>query len=117
MLATVERAQEQSGQPLSWILAELWLTRSVYYEWLERAETGSLADRVVVPRSPLSALPDEIEAATAYATAHPREGYRRLAWMMVDEDVVYLTPSTVYRIQDRYDLLFPWKLPEPGQGQ
>jgi len=37
-----------------------------------------------------------------------------LAWMMVDEDVVYLTPSTVYRILDRYDLLYRWKRPEPG---
>ena len=36
LLATVARAQEQSAQPLSWILAELGLTRSVYYDWLER---------------------------------------------------------------------------------
>jgi len=33
----VVRAQEQSDQPLSWILAELGLTRSVYYDWLGRA--------------------------------------------------------------------------------
>jgi transposase InsO family protein len=102
---------------LSWILAELGLTRSVYYDWLDRQETGSLVDRVVVPRSPLIALPEEVEAAVAYARAHPREGYRRLSWMMVDEDEVYLTPSTVYRILDRYDLLYRWKRPEPGQGR
>ena len=117
LLATVARAQEQSGQPLSWMLSELGLTRSVYYDWLEKAATGSLADHVVVPRSPLAVLPEEVEAAVAYAKAHSREGYRRLAWMMVDEDVVYLTPSTVYRILDRYDLLYRWKRPEPGQGQ
>jgi len=76
-----------------------------------------VADRVVVPRSPLVALPDKVEAVVAYAKAHPREGYRRLAWMMVDEDVAYLTPSTVYRILDRYDLLYRWKRPEPGQGR
>lgn len=62
-------------------------------------------------------MPEEIEAAVAYAKAHPREGYRRLTWMMVDEDVVYLTPSTVYRILDRHDLLYRWKRPEPGQGR
>ena len=72
LLATVERAQQQSGQPLCWILAEMGLTRSVYYDWLEKARTGSLADRVVMPRSPLVALPEEIEAAVAYAEAHPR---------------------------------------------
>ena len=103
LLATVARAQELSDQPLNWILDELGLTRSVYYNWLEKAVTGSLADHVVVPRSRLAALPEEIEAAVAYATARPRDGYRRLAWMMVDEDVVYLSPSTVYRILDSHD--------------
>jgi transposase InsO family protein len=117
LLNTVSRAQEQSGQPLSWILAELGLTRSVYYDWMGRGKEGCLTDRVVVPRSPLAALPEEIEAAVAYAKARPRDGYRRLAWMMVDEDVVYLAPSTVYRILDKHDLLYRWKRPEPGQGR
>jgi hypothetical protein len=58
---------------LVWILAGLGLTRSAY-DWLEEAETGSLADRVVVPRSHLSVLPKEIEAAVAYAKAHSGEG-------------------------------------------
>lgn len=39
LLATPERAQEQSGKPLIWILIELGLTRSVYYDWLEKAVT------------------------------------------------------------------------------
>jgi len=117
LLNTVTRAQEQSGQPLIWILAELGLTRSVYYDWIGRDKQGGLKDRVVVPRSSHAALPEEIEAAIMYAKAHPRDGYRRLAWMMVDEDVVYLTPSTVYRILDKYDLLYRWKRPEPGQGK
>ena len=56
LLNTVSRAQEQSGQPLSWILAELGLTSSVYYDWLGRGKEGGLTDRVVVPRSPLAAL-------------------------------------------------------------
>jgi len=117
LLARVERAQEQSGQPLSWILSELGLTRSVYYDWLDREKKGNLTDRVVVPRCSLAALPEKIEAVVAYAKAHPREGYRRLAWMMVDEDIAYLTPSTAYRILDRYDLLYRWKRPEPGLGK
>ena len=117
LLATVERAQEHSGQPLSWILSELGLTPSVYYDWLEREKAGNLADWVVVLRCSLAALPEEIEAVVAYAEVHHREGYRRLAWMMVDEDIVYLAPSTVYRILDRYDLLYRWKRPEPSLGR
>ncbi len=59
--------------PLGRILRELGLTRSVYYEWVERLREGSLTDRVVVPRSPLIALPEEVKAVVAYAKAHPRE--------------------------------------------
>jgi len=92
LLNTVARAQEQSDQPLSWILTELGLTRSVYYDWLGWGKEGVLTDRVVVPRSPLAALPEEIEAAAVYAKARPGVGYRRLAWMMVDEDVVLSVP-------------------------
>jgi transposase InsO family protein len=117
LLTTVNRAKEHTGMSLSWIMAELGLTRSVYYDWLERERNDALTDRMVVPRSPSVALPQEVEAVVAYAKAHPQEGYRRLAWMMIDEDIAYLSPSTVYRILDRYDLLYRWKRPEPGQGK
>ena len=117
LLATVERYQKQSGQPLNWILSELGLTRSVYYDWLGRSRKGTLTDRVVIPRSPKAALPEEVEVVMDYAKAQPREGYRRLAWMMIDDDIACLTPSTVYRILDRYDLLYRWKMPEPGYGR
>ena len=38
LLTTVARAQEPSEQPLSWTLAKLGLTRSLYYDWLGRGE-------------------------------------------------------------------------------
>jgi hypothetical protein len=45
----------------------------------------------------------------SYALAHPKEGYRRLAWMMTDADVVYLSPASVYRVLNDADLLYRWK--------
>ena len=117
LLATIGRARQSGIRPLSWILSELGLTRSVYYDWLGKQKTGRLADRVVVPRSPLTVLPGEVKSAVEYAKIHPREGYRRLAWMMVDNDIVYLAPTSVYRILDKHDLLYRWKRPEPGMGR
>jgi hypothetical protein len=32
-----------------------------------------------------------------------------MAWKMVDEDVVYLSPSTVYRILRSANLVCPWR--------
>jgi putative transposase len=44
-----------------------------------------------------------------YALTHPQDGYRRLAWMMVDEDVAYVSPASVYRVLRDADLLYRWK--------
>jgi putative transposase len=54
-------------------------------------------------------LPEEKDAVIAYALAHPKEGYRRLAWMMVDADIAYLSPASVYRVLNDADLLYRWK--------
>ncbi|MEN8131468.1 MAG: IS3 family transposase [Pseudomonadota bacterium] len=47
----------------------------------------------------------EREAIVAFATSHPQEGYRRLAYMMLDADVVAVSPSSVYRVLKAAGLL------------
>ena len=47
----------------------------------------------------------EKRAITEYAQAHPLEGYRRLAFMMLDADVVAVSPSSVYRVLKAAGLL------------
>ena len=54
------------------------------------------------------------------ALRHPREGYRRLTWMMVDEDVACVSPSSTYRILDDADLSSRWmrskRMDQPAPG-
>jgi putative transposase len=40
----------------------------------------------------------EKEAILAFHNRHPLDGYRRLAFMMLDDDVVAVSPSSVYRV-------------------
>lgn len=40
----------------------------------------------------------EKQAIVDYHDQHPLEGYRRLAFMMLDDDVVAVSPSSVYRV-------------------
>jgi len=101
----VTRTQAWTGWPLRRILKRLCLSKSRYHAWAQRAARDTLADLVRPPQSPWQALPAEVDAVLTYALTHPRDGYRRLAWMMVDEDVAYLSPSSVYRILDNADLL------------
>jgi transposase InsO family protein len=116
ILDTVREAMERSGRPLHWVLEHLGVAPATYYRWVERARRDHLADRVVVPPPLRKPLPEEEEAVKAFALAHPREGYRRLAWMMVDADVAYLGPSSVYMVLRRNDLLARWKRSEPVEG-
>ena len=45
--------------------------------------------------------PWEKQAIVDFARAHPLEGYRRLAFMMLDADVVAVSPASVYRVLAR----------------
>lgn len=47
------------------------------------------------PVQPYEALAEEREAVKQYALKHSEVRRRELAWRMVEEDVVYLSPSTV----------------------
>ena len=59
--------------------------------------------------------PDEEKAVLSYVKKHInsidryfRDGYRRLTYRMIDENIAALSPSSVYRILKKNDLLNPW---------
>jgi transposase InsO family protein len=53
-------------------------------------------------------LPWEREAIADYYQQHREIGYRRLCYMMLDEDVVAVSPSSVYRVLTAAGLLRRW---------
>jgi transposase InsO family protein len=50
----------------------------------------------------------EKQAIIDYYWLHPTDGYRRLAFMMLDADVVAVSPSSVYRVLSGAGLLKRW---------
>ena len=50
----------------------------------------------------------ERQAIIAYYLTHINDGYRRLTYMMLDEDIVAVSPSSVYRILTDAGLLKKW---------
>jgi putative transposase len=106
----VERARQRSGWSAQRTLAVLGISRRSYYRWLkEEAWARALATAAPKPVQPYEALPEEQAAVLDYARQHPELRHRELAWRMVDEDVAFLSPSTVYRILKEADLVCPWK--------
>ena len=108
--ATVVQTKARSGWPARHTLAVLGIARSTYHRWLrEEAWAKVLAEGPVPPVQPYEAAEEEKQAVAAYACKHPQLRHRELAWRMVDEGVVYLSPSTVYRILKTFKLVCPWR--------
>jgi hypothetical protein len=84
------------------------IARGGYYRCLrEEAWAKERPAEPSPPVAPYEALSEEKQAVPAYARKHPELGYRELAWRMVDEDVAYVSPSTVYRILREAKLVSP----------
>jgi putative transposase len=111
--ATVQQTKERSGWPARRTLALLGISRRSYYRWLKEEKWAKQLPeapvRPVRPVQPYEALPEEKQAVVAYALKRPELRHRELAWRMVDEDVVCLSPSTVYRILKEAKLVCPWR--------
>jgi putative transposase len=92
----VNRWTERAELPAKKLLAWLELAASKFHQWQKRygrpnahngrmSRDGWLADW-------------EKQAILDYHDRHPLDGYRRLAFMMLDDDVVAVSPSSVYRV-------------------
>lgn len=106
---------ERSERDRRSVCRALGLGWSRYQRWQALAKAGvDLDDRHAGGRTLDRPLPDERQAVIDYALTRPTDGYRRLAWQMVDDDIAYLSESAVYRILDDADLLHRWSRSRRG---
>lgn len=87
---------ERTGLSERRIVAWLDMARGKYFEWVRRYGKAN-EHNAQVPRDTWL-LPEERQAILDFHERHPLDGYRRLAFMMIDADVVAVSPSTVYRV-------------------
>ncbi len=74
----------------------IYLRTGEYYNWRKRQDQEDQHNGLI-PKSHWI-LPWEREAIIDYRYQHLEEGYMRLSYMMLDEDAVSVSPSTVYRV-------------------
>jgi putative transposase len=87
-----ERAELPATRLLGWIE----LSPRKYHRWQDRYGKAN-EHNGLVPRDHW--LEDwEKLSIVEFARKYPLEGYRRLAFMMIDQDVVAVSPSSVYRV-------------------
>ncbi len=107
----------KTSLPIKWFIAEIGINQSKYYTWVERKGKAN-SHNGKTPRGHWS-LDWEKQAIIKYAKSHPGEGYRRLTYMMIDDNIVAVSPSTTYRVLKSAGLLNRWnrvKRSAKGQG-
>jgi transposase InsO family protein len=104
----------KTGVPATRLVDGLGVGRGRYYDW--RRRYGRVNEHNAwVPRDHW--LDDwEREAIIGYYLDHRGDGYRRLTYMMIDADIVAVSPSSVYRVLKRADLLGRWNRTPSKKG-
>jgi len=110
----VNRWSDRTEVAVVRMTAWLGVRSSKFYDW--RSRYGKVNEHNAwVPRDHW--LEDlEKVAILDFDAQHPLEGYRRLAFMMLDADVVAVSPSSVYRVLKQAGRLEGWNRKPSRKG-
>jgi len=97
-----ERTSICSSAIVSWV----GIAGSTFYDWRDRYGRVNEHNSWIPRDCWLEGW--EKEVIERYYLEHPGEGYRRVAFMMLDEDMVAVSPSSVYRVLKAAGLLSRW---------
>lgn len=106
MIDEVRRWSQKAELPLCRFIGWLGIATSKFYSWLDRYGKANEHNGPVARGFWLESW--EKEAILRYQAEHPLEGYRRLAFMMLDENVVAVSPSSVWRVLHEQGRLHRW---------
>jgi putative transposase len=96
------------------IVAWLGRARSKYYDWILRYGMAN-EHNGSIPRDHWI-LDEERQRILDFHLEYPLEGYRRLAFMMIDRELVAVSPTTVYRVLARAGRLCRWNAGKSKKG-
>jgi transposase-like protein len=105
-----EKTEIGVGRYIHW----LGVTASKFYDWRERYGLVN-EHNGWVPRDFWLELCEK-EAIIDFHRKNPLEGYRRLTFMMLDADVVAVSPASVWRVLKQAGLLSRWKAKPSRKG-
>ncbi len=110
----VNEWSEKTEVPQVRFVSLLHIRRSKFCDWKKRY--GMVNEHnALVPRDHWLELWEK-KAIIDYYMTHPLDGYRRLTFMMLDQDVVAVSPSSVYRVLAAEGLLSRWNRKRSKKG-
>jgi transposase InsO family protein len=107
----VHRWQEREFSKM-WLIKKLEVRMSKFYTWHERYGKDN-EHNGKVPRD-YWVQDWEKQKIIEYYLEHKPDGYRRVSYMMLDQDIVAVSPATTYRILANAGLLKRWNEAKPS---
>ena len=116
IVTCINHWQKRSEFSRQHLLDWLGISRGKFRQWEKRQGAKNLHNALIPKAHWL--LPKEREAIIQYAQqGHIQAGYRRMSYLMLDEDIVAVSPSSVYRVLKDAGLIQPWgKESKKGTG-
>lgn len=106
-----QKTELTQSQLVEWI----GISASKFFDWKKRY--GKVNEHNgKIPRD-FWLLPQERQAIIDFYHSHPGEGYRRLTFMMLDEDIVAVSPTSVWRVLREAGLLQRWNRKASTKGK
>jgi putative transposase len=105
---------EKTGLLIDRLLSWLELSTGKFYDWRQRYGKRNQHNGWVPRDFWLTA--EEKKAILNFQEQFPLEGYRRLTYMMIDADVVAVSPSSVFRVLHAAGRLQPWSRKPSKKG-
>ena len=110
----VRRLHVMTGIALLTLAVYAGVSRRTFREWLGRRESETRHNGHI-PREHW-VTPMEQEAIIKYCEERMEYGYRTLCWQMVDGNIAFVSPATVYNVLKRSGLTKKWaKMAEEGK--
>jgi transposase InsO family protein len=105
---------EKTELPVERFIAWIGIARGKFFDWRKRY--GKVNEHnALVPRDHWL-TDEEQQAILAFHAQNPLEGYRRLTFMMLDQNVVAASASSVYRVLARAGVLDRWNRKPSKKG-
>ena len=100
--------------PIQRVVEWVGMARGKFYDWRERYGKANEHNGLVPRDHWLEGW--ERRAIIDYHDRHPLEGYRRLSFMMLDDNVVAVSPATTYRVLSKAGLMDRWNKKQSKKG-
>lgn len=117
VVSFVRRMHQECGASICQLCSYIEITPQRFADWQKRVGTEN-RHNCRIPRKN-QVLPEERRQIVSFYQEHREDGYRRCAYMMMDQNLVAVSPSTFYNVLREADALrkFPgYANPNRGKG-